>query len=74
MVRDQRISVGSAAGSVGGTPGERARHDLAGGLVGAHERPGGPRSEHGRELGVRDRVQAVVFAYESGVVLPGDPA
>jgi DNA-binding NarL/FixJ family response regulator len=26
------------------------------------------------KLRVRDRVQAVVFAYESGVVAPGDPA
>jgi DNA-binding NarL/FixJ family response regulator len=26
------------------------------------------------KLGVHDRVQAVVFAYESGLVLPGDPS
>jgi hypothetical protein len=40
----------------------------SGGVTAAH----GDRSEHGRDGRVRDCVHAVVFAYEAGVLRPGE--
>jgi DNA-binding NarL/FixJ family response regulator len=51
--------------------GGRSNREIAAGAVRERRRPSRRTSRTLSKLGLRDRVQAVVFAYESGLVEPG---